>query len=172
MAATCSLIPIVVGGSGVNVVCVHKNLCVQRSTSYVAGTNGRKVQRHNGTRQLDQVPGGPMAQASRRTEVPYLPSWPFRSLTLFFLGGAFWAMPPRTKPCLSRIAYLTTCTCTFQLTYAISAGFLMETLQQQSSLSYDDTSRSALASGKCPCCTPLRGCGTSLDMGRQLRSTS
>lgn len=84
VAATCSLIPIVVGGSGVNVVCVHKNLCVQRSTSYVAGTNGRKVQRHNGTRQLDQVPGGPMAQASRRTEVPYLPSWPFRSLTLFF----------------------------------------------------------------------------------------
>lgn len=53
-------------------------------TSNVAGTNGRKVQRHNGTRQLDQVPGGPMAQASRRTEVPYLPSWPFRSLTLFF----------------------------------------------------------------------------------------
>lgn len=85
-------------------------------------------------------------------------------------------MPPRTKPCLSRIALpyylLHTCTCTFQLTYAISAGFLMETLQQQSSLSYDDTSRSALASGKCPCCTPLRGCGTSLDMGRQLRSTS
>lgn len=58
-------------------------------TSYVAGTNGRKVQRHNGTRQLDQVPGGPMAQASRRTEVPYLPSWPFRSLTLFFPWSCF-----------------------------------------------------------------------------------
>lgn len=58
-------------------------------TSYVAGTNGRKVQRHNGTRQLDQVPGGPMAQASRRTEVPYLPSWPFRSLTLFFPWWCF-----------------------------------------------------------------------------------